>query len=425
MAKLQPVRGTHDILPKESIQRRHITDQARNIAARYCFDEINTPIFEFTEVFQRTLGDTSDIVSKEMYTFEDRSGASLTLRPENTAGVARALISGGLSQSLPLKFFYSGPMFRYERPQKGRLRQFHQLGVELLGVSEPIGDVEVISLGAQILSSFDILKKTTLEINTLGDKASRLAYSEAIKSYFSNYESSLSKDSILRLSKNPLRILDSKEECDIEIIKNAPNMNNFLNEYSRDFFKYVCDGLNNLGITFSLNSKLVRGLDYYNHTAFEFTTNELGAQSAVLAGGRYDGLVEAMGGSSIPGVGWAAGLERISLLFRDEVIASRPISVIPIGVTAETEGLKLANELRASGFTIDIAYRGNLSKRMKRANKVNSYAAIIIGDDELNKKTATLRNLDTGEQQEIKIDKISETMEHIFPKTLKSQHNDS
>jgi len=277
MAGLQPVRGTHDILPEEFRLHRLVGDTAAGIAARYGFEEIATPIFEFSEVFKRTLGDTSDIVTKEMYSFEDKGGDQVTLRPEGTAGVARMLISGGLSQNLPLKYFYRGPMFRYERPQKGRYRQFHQIGVELLGVPEPQGDIDIIALGASVLEALGLSGNITLELNTLGNQESRAAYRDALVAYFQDHLDALSEDSRMRLEKNPLRILDSKDKGDRALIEDTPEFAAYLDAESQDFFGAVCDGLNALSIGYTLNQRLVRGLDYYCHTAFEFTTDALGA----------------------------------------------------------------------------------------------------------------------------------------------------
>ncbi len=272
MSSLQPVRGTHDLLPTEHRRHRRVVDVAREVAGRYGFEEVATPIFEFSDVFRRTLGDTSDIVTKEMYTFADRGGDEVTLRPEATAGIARALISGGLAQQLPLKFFTHGPMFRYERPQKGRLRQFHQIDIEVLGVPEAIADVEIIAVGAHILEELGVLDKTTLELNTLGDADSRRAYRDVLVAYFQDHHSSLSDDSRDRLERNPLRILDSKDEGDRTILVDAPLFPDYLTPSATDFFAEVRDGLDALDITYALNPRLVRGLDYYCHTAFEFTT---------------------------------------------------------------------------------------------------------------------------------------------------------
>ena len=403
MASLQPVRGTHDLLPDEMRAHRHVSDTARDAAARYGFDEMATPMFEFSQVFKRTLGDTSDVVTKEMYTFVDKGGEEITLRPENTAGVARSFISEGLAQNVPVKFFYSGPMFRYERPQKGRLRQFHQIGVELIGVEQAQADLEVIACGARVLDELGVLGETTLELNTLGDTESRGRYRDALVSYFSSYADDLSSDSRERLERNPLRILDSKNQRDREIVADAPVFEDFLNEDSRVFFGAVRDGLDALKIAYTLNPRLVRGLDYYCHTAFEFTTLALGAQGAVIAGGRYDGLIGMMGGRETPGVGWAGGIERLAMLCGDPPPAARPIVVIPVGEAAREVGFALTEQLRRGGHRADIGYSGNLSRRMKRANRLNAAAAVILGDDELARGAATVRHMDTGEQEEVSL----------------------
>lgn len=405
--KLQPVRGTKDILPEEYRLHQHVVQTARQVLATYGFNEMTVPIFEFTEVFKRTLGDTSDIVSKEMYTFEDRGGESITLRPEATAGIARAFINNGLAQQVPCKLFTVGPQFRYERPQKGRYRQFHQVSVELLGAKEPQADVEVISLGAQILAKLGLQDKVTLELNSLGDTESRLRYRTMLVEYFSDHQANLSEDSKLRLEKNPLRILDSKNEGDKKIVAGAPSLQDAYSEESASFFATVKEGLEALGIAYTHNPRLVRGLDYYCHTAFEFTTTALGAQNAVLAGGRYDQLVSIMGGSETPSIGFAAGIERLAAMVDAASIPSaRPIALIPIGDKAEQEAQKLAYILRQEGFVIELAYGGNVGKRMKKANKLSACAAVIIGEDELAAQQAVLRNMDKGEEQPVALDQL-------------------
>ena len=401
MSKLQPARGTRDILGEEMRRQRHVAEIARAVSELYGYQEIATPIFEFSEVFKRTLGDTSDIVTKEMYSFTDNGGETITLRPENTAGVARAVISGGLAQNVPLKFFYAGPMFRYERPQKGRYRQFHQIGIELIGVAEPLADIEVIATGAHILDRLGVLQHTVLEVNTLGDTESRAAYRAALVDYMRGHLDKLSADSRARLDRNPLRILDSKDEGDVAIVRGAPQLKDFLNEKSRTFFDAVRRGLDTLGIPHVWNTYLVRGLDYYAHTAFEFKTDKLGAQGAVMAGGRYDGLIAQMGGPELPGVGWAAGIERLAMLLDAAPALPRPVAIVPIGAEAEQHAIKLSSELRRGGFAVELGYRGNVSKRMKDANKVRARAAILLGEDELKKGAATVRDLDTGEQAEV------------------------
>jgi len=406
MPALQPARGTQDLLPDMARRHRRVSETARETAALYGFAEISTPIFEFTEVFARPIGEHTDIVAKEMYTFTDRGGEEVTLRPENTAGVVRAVLSNGRTQSTPLKFFYSGPMFRYERPQKGRFRQFHQIGVELLGVAQPQADIEVIVLGRRILAALGIADRIVLELNTLGDPESRTAFRGALVAYFSARASELSEDSRRRLERNPLRILDSKDPGDQRIALEAPDFAAYLNDASRDFFARVRDALDRLGIAYRLNPRLVRGLDYYTHTVFEFVTSDLGAQGTVLAGGRYDGLVELMGGPSMPGVGWAAGIERLAMLIAEPPPPPRPIALVPIGEAAEARALILAEQLRDAELVVDLGYSGNLARRMRRADRIGARAAVLLGDDELAKGIATVRDFDTGEQREVLLDDL-------------------
>lgn len=409
---LQPVRGTHDILPQESRARRHIVTTALALAERYGYGEIATPIFEFSEVFHRTLGDSSDVVSKETYSFEDRGGEALTLRPEFTASVVRAFLSNGLQQNLPCRFFYQGPAFRYERPQKGRQRQFHQLGVECLGVAEPMADIESIALAWDMLGALGLQDSVVLELNSLGDKVSRDSYRAALVEYFSQHEEALSDDSKMRLKKNPLRILDSKDEGEQALIADAPQMHAHFTDEANDFFAAVKEGLEALGIPYRHNPTLVRGLDYYNHTVFEFTSDALGAQSTLLAGGRYDGLVEMMGGQPTAGVGWAAGIERLMIAIDGEHYpqALRPVALIPLGEKAEAYALKLAHQLRQSSIAITLEAKGNMGKRLKKATKVNARAAVIFGDDELASGSVQVKNLDSGEQDAVSMDSLSQQL---------------
>ncbi len=415
MAKLQPVRGTHDIMGDKARTFRFIQQKFQDIATRFGHQEISTPIFEFTEVFNRTLGETSDVVSKEMYTFEDRGGELLTLRPEYTAGIARAFISNGLQQSLPCKFFGFGPMFRYERPQKGRMRQFHQMDVEILGVPEPQADIEVLAIAATLLTELGLVDDVTLEINSLGDSESRNAYRDALVTYFTAHKDSLSDDSLARLDKNPMRILDSKDDGDRELVKDAPRISDYYNETTKEFFGAVLAGLDALGIDYVINERLVRGLDYYSHTAFEFVTTKLGAQGTVLAGGRYDGLIEKMGGPATAGIGWAAGMERLAELVAPDLMpdAPRPIAIVPVGAACQTEALKLAQDLRVAGFAVDMSYRGNMGKRMKRANKAHALAAVLIGEDELARGAVTVKIFDDGSQSEVALDQVMAHLQGI------------
>ena len=349
-------------------------------------------------MFKRTSGETSDIVNKEMYTFDDRGGDSITIRPEGTAGVARAIVSNGLTQSMPLKLIYNGPMMRYERPQKGRTRQFHQVGVECLGISDPLVDVETIALGHQILEQLGIVNRSTLEINTIGDIASRNAYRKALVDYFTPLNAYLSADSQLRLVKNPLRILDSKAPQDQEFVKGAPRFDHYLNDLSKDFFDKVCKGLDALEVPYKHNPLLVRGLDYYCHTAFEFITTDLGSQGALIAGGRYDGLIAQLGGPEIPGVGWGMGIDRIVLMLDQAPPTPRPIAIVAVGNETMEAAFQLTMNLRKEGIKVEFAYSGNVGKRMKRADTANACAAILLGTDEIATQQATVRNLDTGEQ---------------------------
>lgn len=401
MAQLQPVRGTHDILPDDYARFRHVVDTARQAALVFGYREMATPIFEFTDVFARSMGETSDVVSKEMYSFTDKGGEGLTLRPEYTAGICRAFISNGLQQHVPFKVFGWGPMFRFERPQKGRQRQFHQIDVEVIGAAEPQADVEVISVAAEILRRLGILDKCVLELNTLGDPESRVGYRDALVKYFSGHVDKLSEDSRKRLEKNPLRILDSKDEGDRALVANAPLIHDYLTPAASDFFKALQDGLGASGVPFTVSPRLVRGLDYYTHTAFEFTTTMLGAQGTVLAGGRYDGLIEQLGGKPTPGIGWAGGIERLVMLSDPQPVAPRIVAIIPIGAAAEAAAVALAGELRRADIAVELGYGGNAGKRFKRADKLGCAAAVVIGDDELAKGVVKLKDFKSGTETEV------------------------
>ena len=412
--KLQSVRGTHDHLPEDMYKFKNIITKAEYISALYGFKPMATPIFEFSSVFKKTLGESSDIVTKEMYTFNDKGNDEITLRPEGTAGIVRAIISNGLAHEMPFKAFYHGPMFRYERPQKGRLRQFHQIGIELLGTNSEQADIEVIACANNLIKSLNIDKSSTLNINSLGNIAERKIYIAELLVYLNDFKNKLSIDSKNRFKKNPLRILDSKSEEDIEIIKNAPKLINYLEAESKDNFNKVLEGLTNLDIPYKINHKLVRGLDYYNNTTFEFITDRLGSQSAILAGGRYDNLMKQMGGSDIPGIGWAAGIERLALLATIKEDQKKKISIIPIGNENNILCMQLANELINKNISIDMGYSGNLKKRLKQANKVSAHYAVIIGNEEVENNNAIIRNLETGSQDNIKLEKLVKHIEKIL-----------
>ena len=407
MSALQPPRGTHDLIADDQRRYARVVDTARNTASVYGFDEWSTPIFEDTRVFSRTLGDTSDVVTKEMYTFDDRGGDSVTLRPEGTAGICRALVTNGLTQSLPQKIFYAGPMFRYERPQKGRYRQFHQIGLELIGPPEPLADAEVIACGWNILTRLGIAHDTVLEVNTLGDRASRDVYRTALVAYFSTHKAALSPESQDRLERNPMRILDSKDKGDRAIVADAPTIAPHLTPEAATFYAGLLGHLERFGVPFRENPRIVRGLDYYNHTAFEFVTERLGAQGTVMAGGRYDGLVEQMGGPPTPAVGWAAGIERLSMLLAEAGATPSAIAVIPMGEVAEAAAIGVLQTLRGAGLRAEMAYRGNLKRRMERANRIGARAAIILGDDEVARGVAQLKLLETGVQEEVALDQLA------------------
>ena len=421
MSKLQSPRGTADLMPEDMAKHRHVIDTACETASHFGFEEMATPIFEFTEVFARPLGESSDVVTKETYSFTDRGGEGLTLRPEGTAGVVRALISAGLTQTLPQKFFYSGPMFRYERPQKGRMRQFHQVGVELLGPTSPLADAEVIGLGAEMLSKLGILDSCTLHLNSLGDSESRSNYRNALVDYLSNFKADLSEDSQRRLTANPLRILDSKDEGDRKILENAPSLSDYLNDLSKEHFDKVISALDASGIQYIRDPKLVRGLDYYCHTAFEFITSDLGAQGTVLGGGEYDGLAETLGGPNVAGVGWAAGVERLALLAKG--LAGKPQPVVLVALPSdehkidiETAIFALGQDLRAKGVTVDIPFSGNLGKKMKRADKLNARFVGIYGEDEAARGVMILRDMATGDQSEISFESAAKSITDLMQK---------
>lgn len=403
MAKLQPVRGTHDLIGQEQRKFSYIRGVAKEIAARYGFSQWETPIFEQTRVFAHSLGDTSDVVCREMYSFDDRDGESLTLRPEGTAAICRAMVSNSLMQSLPQKVFYTGPMFRYERPQKGRYRQFHQIGAELLGTDSPFSDAEMMTLAWQILQQLNISGDITLEINTLGDDQSRQAWRHALIEYFTAHKDNLSEDSQNRLERNPLRILDSKDPQDKDIAQNAPQIFSFLSDEAKRHWEDVQKYLKGFSTPFKVNPNIVRGLDYYNYTTFEFTTNALGAQGTVLAGGRYNGLTEKMGGKDIPAIGWAAGLERLAMLTDDVKSKTKIINVIPAGQVSEETICRILSTLRRENMTTEIDYSGSPRKRMERANKKHVDYVIFAGEEELAQGEVTLRHMKDGKSERIKL----------------------
>jgi histidyl-tRNA synthetase len=425
-SKLQPVRGTHDILPDEFKKFDTVISTARELGTLYGFAEMATPIFEQTEVFSRSMGETSDVVSKEMFTFETRGGESVTLRPEFTAGTARAFISNGMQQNLPLKLFSTGQVFRYERPQKGRQRQFHQVNFELLGDDNWQADVEMILLASNLLSMLSD-EEISLHINTLGDVQSREKYRDALVAYLTPLVDKLSEDSQRRLVSNPLRILDSKDKNDKEILVNAPIMTDYLSDAAKQRFEKICAILKDDMLQFSqkiiIDPALVRGLDYYTDTVFEFVANsgELGAQNTVLAGGRYDGLIEQMGGKTTPAIGFASGVERLSLLLADDATDSEQYKVILLpldGMPANTV-FSVSSVLRFNlsevlpCLNVEILWHGKLSKRLEKAVKNGASYAIIMSPEDEKEGVCIVKNIATREEKKVFFEDLTDDNEII------------
>lgn len=408
MKKIQAVRGTQDIYDVDYKVFEYIIENASVLADAYGFKQVLLPIFEYSEVFKRTLGDLSDIVTKEMYSFSDKGGEMLTLRPEFTASICRFFIEAGLKQEVPLKLFTHGPLFRYERPQKGRMRQFNQVNFEVIGSDLPVSDAEMISLANNFLIRIGLEGKYKLYLNTLGDGETRLNYRIALVDYFKKYENSLSELSKMRLDKNPLRILDSKEPEDQEIIRSAPVMTDYYSINAGSYFEKVQYYLQILGVSYNINPKLVRGLDYYTHTAFEFVTNKLGAQGTILAGGRYDKLIEQMGGQYTPAIGFASGIERLSLLLNDVDNKNLVISVIPVSQQYEDQAIYFVDLMRAAVISeIHYEYVGDVSKRMKKANKAGAKYVIFI-DENFNEGKLKIKNMDSGQEETINFSSLDQ-----------------
>ena len=404
------IRGTQDIFGDEQRRFAHVLATFERVRALYCFQRVDIPVFESTAVFARSLGETTDVVSKEMYTFEDRGGDSLTLRPEFTAGIARAYLTEGWQQYAPLKLTTSGPVFRYERPQKGRFRQFHQIDAEVIGAAEPAADVELLVLADQLLRELGISEGVTLQLNTLGDAATRDAWRAALVAHFEAHRGELSEDSLTRLEKNPMRILDSKDPKDRPIADSAPDIDAYLTVDARAFFEAVTAGLDAAGVAWERNARLVRGLDYYRHTAFEFVTDRLGSQGTVLAGGRYDGLIGSLGGPETAGVGWAAGVERLAMLLEEPAGATIDAVVVPMGAAAEARATGIVADLRRAGVAVEMAYKGKMKARMAKADALGARFAIILGDDELAKGVAAVKTLGAGTQAEVAFADLAEAL---------------
>lgn len=408
---ISAIRGTQDLLPEVIPYWQRVEAVARDILNRSAYREIRTPIFEQTELFERGIGEATDVVGKEMYTFQDRGDRSITLRPENTAGVVRAYIEHGLyARGDVQRFWYTGPMFRYERPQKGRYRQFHQLGVEVIGSADPRADAEVIAVATQILQSLG-LKTLSLDLNSVGNLEDRAQYREALVNYFTPYKAELDPDSQDRLTRNPLRILDSKAERTKEIAQAAPSILDYLGDVSKRHFDAVQQLLNDLSISYTLNPRLVRGLDYYTHTAFEIISDDLGAQATVCGGGRYDGLVSQLNGPDTPAVGWAIGMERLILLLQQ--LQESPTSeldfyLVSRGDRAEAQALILAQRLRQAGFAVEMDLSASaFGKQFKRADRSGAIACLVVGDAEADAGTVNVKWLLSGTQETVAQDDLS------------------
>jgi histidyl-tRNA synthetase len=381
MAKIEtprPIRGTQDMLGEQAQRFTHVVETFERVRKLYGFGRVETPVFEATAVFSRSLGETTDVVSKEMYTFEDRGGDSLTLRPEFTAGIARAYLTEGWQQYAPLKVATHGPLFRYERPQKGRFRQFHQLDAEIIGAAEPASDVELLAFADQLLHELGVSDGVTLQLNTLGDSATRDAWRQALVAHFEGARDALSEESVDRLAKNPLRILDSKDPRDRPIADSAPQIDAHMSCEAGAFFEAVIKGLDAAGVKWTRNAHLVRGLDYYRHTAFEFVTDRLGAQGTVLGGGRYDGLIETLGGQHTPAVGWAAGIERLGMLIDAPTPDRAFVAIVVENDAAQIDAVKAAAALRRAGIAVEVVGSGSPRKRYDRAMKLSPGAILSL-----------------------------------------------
>jgi histidyl-tRNA synthetase len=417
MGAIQAIRGTRDILPAEVAYWQQVETVATQILTQALYQEIRTPIFEPTELFERGIGEATDIVGKEMYTFRDRGERSITLRPEGTAGVVRAFIEHNLFASGGVqRLWYKGGMFRYERPQAGRQCQFHQIGVEVLGSSDPRADVEVIAIATDLLQTLG-LKTLKLTLNSVGRGEDRAAYREALVNYFTPYKEELDKDSQERLSRNPLRILDSKDERTQEIAQNAPKIIDFLGDESRKHFDRVQHLLTNLSIDYQINPCLVRGLDYYTHTAFEIVSDDLGAQATVCGGGRYDGLVKELGGPDTPAVGWAIGMERLIILLQQlqqSPVIAPDFYMVSRGEKAESQALILAQKLRSAGFKVELDLSGSaFGKQFKRADRSGAVACLVMGDVEAENNAVQLKWMTTQEQQAIAQAELFNDLENL------------
>ena len=415
MQKLNSVKGTKDIFGNTVLEHDHVIKTFRDICVFNNFKKISTPILEHENIFVKTLGVTSDIISKEMYNFKDQGGDNLVLRPEGTAAIVRALITNSLQDDANKNFYYHGPMFRRERPQSGRLRQFHQVGLEVFGDRNFLDDVRVIILAEKFLSNLNIRNKLKLQINTLGEQENRKKYITELKKFFKKNYSQLSSESRQKIENNPLRILDSKDDNDKKLFSSLPQITEFLDRDSKDFFNEIIKLLSSLDIEFEVNPFLVRGLDYYNHTAFEYIFSESRSQNTVLAGGRYDGLVKSLGGRDLSGIGWAAGIERILIIMDKIDFSQKIIGVFTISDSLKTDLIKVFSSLKFNAkLSFNLIDGGNFKKKMSKANKLNCYGCLILGEDEWKEKKIIWKNFQTGNQETISINNINNFLEKTY-----------
>jgi len=407
--KLQSIRGIHDGLPAQVTKWRYIEDVARDVFASFAFSEVRLPILEPTALFVRSVGEKTDIVSKEMYAFEDQGGDNICLRPEGTAGAVRAYLQAGLTRAGAQRWFYMGAMFRRERPQKGRLRQFQQIGAEFFGASAAIEDAEVLAMAQRFLDTLGI-EQTRLEINSLGCTRCRPAYREALLTFLQSKKEALCETCHERMDSNPMRVLDCKVQTCQAALTDAPEMVNHLCEGCETHFSGLQSGLKALNVKCTINPRIVRGLDYYNRTAFEFITDQLGAQGTVLAGGRYDGLVESLGGPATPAIGFAAGMERLEMLLPD-IEASKPdIAVVALGDAVMGYALQQAGKLREAGLSVIHCGGGSAKRQFKMADREGARFVVTIGEDEMKDNQLMLKNLSTGEQVKLALEDVIRTV---------------
>ncbi|MFG6179278.1 histidine--tRNA ligase [Halomonas sp. THAF12] len=422
--KIQAIRGMNDLLPEQSPLWQYFEGQVRTLMGRYGYDEIRTPIVEQTALFKRSIGEVTDIVEKEMYTFDDRNGDSLTLRPEGTASCVRAAMEHGLLHNQTQRLWYQGPMFRHERPQKGRYRQFHQVGVETFGLEGPDIDAELILLSARLWKQLGLFEHVTLELNSLGSPEARAAYRDTLVAYFEQHHEVLDEDSRRRLTTNPLRILDSKNPDMGPMLADAPRLMDHLDEASKEHFERLTAMLDAAGIAYVVNPRLVRGLDYYSRTVFEWTTTALGSQGTVCAGGRYDGLVEQLGGKPVPAVGFAMGIERLILLLDtldlvpDEARGELDVYLLPMSEATESAALLLGERLRGALPDMSVQLHcggGSFKSRIKKADKSGARLALLLGEDELAENAVTLKFLrEDREQQRLSQDALAEALTSLL-----------